>query len=397
MSSKPIAYYKELIELYLNAQCTPEQEKELWMYLSSSRSNKPLLEKIKHKFSLDADTPQLLDTGESRRILTEIMESIGKLRMTPKRGYVQLLKIAAVLILVAGTFFIIRNRSYNRPGAQKALAGSDVPPGGNKGFLVLSNGTRVSLEMIKVGDTIKKNGLIIAKSGNGEVRMHTAENSDTAGEQPQMNTVQTPVGGQYKVTLSDGTMVWMNAESVLKFPASFTDTERLVQAEGELYFEVTKDATRPFKVQTGQQVVEVLGTHFSIKSSTNNAIVKTALLEGRIRITGGASSPQILEPGEVSEYQAKTNELKITAYKNLEETTAWKDGYFLFDSTDFIAVQDQLQKWYNVTFVYEQVPRVQFFGKVPRNVPLSRVLRLMEMVGEVKFKIEGRKIYVITE
>jgi len=394
--SKSAAYYKELIAQYLNGVCTPEQEKELWMYLSSSRSNRELLKKMKQQFNLDADVPLLLDHTDSQRILSKVAEAIGRPRMIARRGYGRLLKIAAVLVLMAGTIFFIATRKSSRPG-QTAQLNEDVAPGGNRGFIILSNGNKVDFEEIKIGDTVRTNGMIIAKSGEGEIRMRAGERTGTADTLPQINTIQTPVGGQYKVTLSDGTMVWMNAASILKFPASFTDTERSVQAAGELYFEVAKDAARPFKVQTGEQVVEVLGTHFSIKSSAGNAMVKTTLLEGRIRITGGAAHSRILKPGEASEFQANTRELKVTAYKNTDEVTAWKDGYFSFDSTDFITAQEQLEKWYDVTFMYNKVPQMQFFGKVPRNVPLSRVLKLMEMVGDIKFKTEGRKIYVTSE
>lgn len=395
--SKSTAYYDGLVDLYLNGKCTPEQEKELWMFLSSSRSNRVLLKKMKQQFHLHAEAPPLLDDGDRKRLLNRVIRAIGQPEMIPGRNYTKLLKIAAVLVLAAGTAFFFINRIYNRSGAQTELVNADVLPGGNKGFMVLSSGTRVDFQALKVGDSVKRDGLTIAKSGEGAIRVHSADGMAPVDTLSRMNTIQTPVGGQYQVTLSDGTIVWMNAGSVLKFPASFTETARLVQAEGELYFEVAKDAARPFRVKTGAQLVEVLGTHFSVKSNADNAVVKTTLLEGRIRISGGTAHAQILKPGEVSEYQATTNELKIMSYKNPEEATAWKNGYFLFDSTDFITIQEQLEKWYDVTFTYDQVPQMQFFGKVPRNVPLSRVLKLMEMVGAIKFKIEGRTIHVTTE
>ncbi|MBO9619863.1 MAG: FecR domain-containing protein [Niabella sp.] len=394
MISKSAAYYNGLIELYLNGQCTPEQEKELWMYLSSSRSNKAILDQLQKKFDLDTADPQLLDDSDSKRLFNKITEVIGRPESIPWRACIKWLRFAAILVVLAGAVILFVSRTQVGDNAPPKLVKNDVLPGGNRGIMVLAGGARIDFERIRIGDTVKESGLVIAKTGNGEVRMRNSGSPVSAGEQPQMNTIQTPVGGQYKVTLSDGTTVWMNAGSVLKFPVTFTDTERSVQAEGELYFEVAKDAAHPFRVKTGEQVVEVLGTHFSVKSNANNAIVKTTLLEGRIRISGGTAQPRILEPGEASEFQAKTNELKVTAYKNPEAVTAWKDGYFSFDSTDFITVQEQLEKWYDVRFVYAEVPQMQFFGKVPRNVPLSRVLKLMEMVGAIKFKIDGREVYV---
>ncbi|AHF17193.1 FecR family protein [Niabella soli] len=394
MISKSTAYYNGLIEGYLNGQCTPEQEKELWMYLSSSRSNKTILDQLQKKFDLDAVAPQLLDGGNSKRIFNKITEAMGRPGRIPKQGYIKWLGIAAMLVVLAGTIILFVSRAPGGGSAPQKLVKGDVPPGGNRGVMVLAGGARIDFEKITIGDSVKESGLVIAKTGEGEVRMRTAGNAVDTGEQPQMNTIQTPVGGQYKVTLSDGTTVWMNAGSVLKFPVTFTDTERSVQAEGELYFEVAKDAAHPFKVKTGEQVAEVLGTHFSVKSNANNAIVKTTLLEGRIRISGGTAQPRILEPGEASEFKAKTSELKVTVNKNPEEVTAWKNGYFLFDSTNFSTVQEQLEKWYDVTFLYAEVPQMQFFGKVPRNVPLSHVLKLMEMVGAIKFKIRGREVYV---
>lgn len=254
---------------------------------------------------------------------------MGRPGRIPKQGYIKWLGIAAMLVVLAGTIILFVSRAPGGGSAPQKLVKGDVPPGGNRGVMVLAGGARIDFEKITIGDSVKESGLVIAKTGEGEVRMRTAGNAVDTGEQPQMNTIQTPVGGQYKVTLSDGTTVWMNAGSVLKFPVTFTDTERSVQAEGELYFEVAKDAAHPFKVKTGEQVAEVLGTHFSVKSNANNAIVKTTLLEGRIRISGGTAQPRILEPGEASEFKAKTSELKVTVNKNPEEVTAWKNGYFL--------------------------------------------------------------------
>ena len=212
------------------------------------------------------------------------------------------------------------------------------------------------------------------------------------------NILSTPYGGQYQVTLPDGTIVWLNSASNLRYPTSFTGHERRVEITGEAYFEVAKNARQPFKVKINLSngegsEVEVLGTHFNINAYDDETTIRTTLFEGSVKINQSTGTTQI-KPGQQLQ-TGKTGQIKIINNADLEETIAWKEGRFQFGNADINCIMRQLARWYDIDVKYEGNISRHFSGIIPRNVNLLKVLNMLELTGEVNFKVEGKKVIVI--
>ena len=313
---------------------------------------------------------------------------------------------AAIFILVSGSIVYIYS-TFSSPGKIVKIPGNnmlhDRAPGGNKAILTLSDGSTIVLDSAHNGALTQQGNTKVVKLDSGQL----AYRSGTGGPQGtgvQYNTIATPRGGQYQVVLPDGTKVWLNAASSLKFPTAFARNERSVDLAGEAYFEVAKNAGAPFKVhiithqaaEPGQGSpggeVEVLGTHFNVNAYDDEAAIKTTLLEGSVRVSKGREHG-LLQPGQQAQLNRK-GDLHLVLDANTEEAIAWKNGYFQFEEADVRTVMRQLARWYDVEVSYEgPAPERQFGGQMPRGVNLSEVLRILQE-SNVHFRIEGKKLVV---
>lgn len=301
---------------------------------------------------------------------------------------------AALLLSISITFYYYNSKVsiQNTNGVVK----NDIAPGGNKAILTLADGSKVVLDDKKNGQLAKQGQTVIQKRGSGLLTYLSAALSSQSTTTVAYNTISTPRGGQYKVILSDGTQVWLNAASSLKFPAAFLGKERNVELTGEAYFEVAKNKAMPFHVLAAGQVVEVLGTHFNVNAYTDEESLKTTLLEGLVKVNKGVSFA-MLKPGQ----QAIINNndanpvIKVADVPDADEVMAWKDGKFYFNNTDIKTVMRQIGRWYNVDIEYAgKIPGSDgFTGTFSRNMTASKALKVLEFSG-VDFKIEGRKIIV---
>lgn len=291
---------------------------------------------------------------------------------------------------------------------EKALSDINqvIAPGGNKAVLTLSDGTDIPLDTIEEGEIAEQSGISIVKRGAGQLVYGTTNSvlNDPdlllSYKGPQSyNTITTPRGGQYQVVLPDGTKVWLNAASSLRFPTLFNTEERLVELQGEAYFEVTKNKKMPFRVITKTQQVEVLGTSFNISSYEDEAITKTSVLEGSVKVNQLSSSTsrrvksEILKSGQQSVLQGGT--MKVFSV-NIQESLAWKNNKFMFANENIESVMRKIARWYDVEIVYrDNVSHKAIWGSISRFEDISEILNLLELTGSVHFKIEGRRIYVM--
>jgi len=302
---------------------------------------------------------------------------------------------AAVILLVAGSvvFFIVTRKP--NPGAsvtamKKALQ-HDVPPGGNRAVLTLADGSSIVLDSAHNGSLAQQGNTKILKLDAGQLSYNTGA---AATGQVLYNIITTPRGGQYEVTLPDGTEVWLNAASSLRFPTAFTGNERDVELTGEAYFEVAKNPARPFHVKVDKEDVEVLGTHFNIMAYNNEQSVNTTLLEGRVKVTGNGTMQNIL-PGQQSVLDNSTSGLKVKEV-NTALAVAWKNGLFRFKETNIRELMRQVERWYDVNVEYKTEGKDQdYTGIVPRSQNVSALLQMLELTGTVHFYVEGRKIIVL--
>lgn len=273
----------------------------------------------------------------------------------------------------------------------------DVAPGGNKAVLTLANGHPILLDSAANGELSKQGSSRVVKLSSGKL-LYEAQAAEAAGSNviaELYNTLETPAAGQFQVTLPDGTAVWLNNASTLRYPTHFSGRERLVELRGEAYFEVAKNTGKPFRVkvlQVGHGLdVEVLGTAFNIMAYSDEGTVKTTLLEGAVNVRNDAQAVR-LHPGEQARLD---NQQRLqVGLVDTRGVIAWKKGFFNFDNSDLRTVMRQLSRWYAIEVVYDaKVPDRWFDGAISRNLNLSQVLNILEK-NQVHFTLEDKKLIV---
>jgi transmembrane sensor len=270
----------------------------------------------------------------------------------------------------------------------------DIPSGGNRAMLTLSNGQKIDLTHAANGSVAVQQGTRVLKNRAGLLVYDDSAGPGAKGEARE-NTVTTPVGGTWQLCLPDGTRVWLNNSSSLTYPSHFRgQSERMVTLTGEAYFEVAKDKRHPFIVQSGGQEVKVLGTHFDINAFADEHVVRTTLLEGLVTVSAADKKlTQKLFPGSQSLLQGGS--LKLTR-ANIEQVVAWKNGYFRFDNTPIEQVMRELARWYDIDVRFDgPLPTEKLNGRISRSKNISKVLNALAATKTVHFKIEGRRVTVM--
>lgn len=345
--------------------------------------------------------------GEKEEVERELYERIS----TDLPGYktkfrsFPYLKIAAAVILITisiGVLIQNQQQELSPTYTEESRLKQDVDPGTNKAVLTLSDGTVLNLDESQSGILADQGGAQIKKMEDGQIAYTSAENLQNGdlGENV-FNTITIPRGGQYKLMLPDGTKVWLNASSSLKFPVSFIGNNRVVELEGEAYFEVAaiyrknSSQRQPFIVKTSSQQIEVLGTHFNVNAYRNEEVVKTTLVEGKVKISSIATGEsRTLKQGQQTQV-SKTGNIRLFEDIDTEEVMAWKNGMFYFNNTDLATIMRQLSRWYNVEVDIDNMPQRKFNGALSRDVKLSQVLKMMETTSGLKFKIDERRISML--
>lgn len=379
---------QELIQKYTRGLCTPEEKAIVESgFLSDLKSN---------KVNVSAEEVEL----ESHRMLKNINDHISAGETRGNKPYTlfsKTLAIAASILLVAGFGWLFYD-NYRPDIKQDATYSNNIKPGGNKAYLTLSDGKRIILTDAANGEIARQSGIKVIKTADGQVIYEITEAQKLVKGAAIYNTIETPKGGQYQLKLPDGTKVWLNAASSLRFPTSFAALkERKVQLNGEAYFEVAKDKNKAFLVSTVNQVIEVLGTHFNVNSYSDNAGTKTTLLEGAVKITSDKNITKVLKPGQ----QAEVTDKIIVSDANTEEAVAWKNGYFMFMNEPIESIMKKISRWYDVEIIYQdKLQNKALWGTVSRYKDVSEVLKRLELTGVVHFKVdvksnEERRIIVM--
>jgi len=381
----------ELMTGYLRGSLDAVAQAELEAWVNASDRNKAFFEACQDEGLLREDFIHY-HTTDLGLTWAMVMRKIHAKSVTTvpvrvrKMAFVHYVSTAAVLLvtLSIGLYFFIASRQLEW---SQELAFSRVKPGGNKAYLVLSDGKRIALNDVTTGRLAMEAGVEIRKNSEGKL-IYVVK--DKSGVADQFNTVETPRGGQYELILLDGTKVWLNASSKLVYPVSFSGTgARRVELTGEAYFEVAKDKTHPFKVISAGQEVEVLGTHFDINSYADEPVVRTTLLEGSVRVNGNT----VLKPGEQS--VLSDGKLNVRSV-NTDHVTDWKNGEFVFDNESLPSILRKVSRWYNVEveFVNPDLRAITFTGSVSRFETVSGVLKALQRTSKVHFVIEGNVIKV---
>ncbi|MEV4881564.1 FecR domain-containing protein [Chitinophaga ginsengisegetis] len=385
-----------LLQQRLSGNETAAEQEELYTLLEDDGNMEILmaaLTDLMWQAPADAATPDtaartaLLQSITGADLTTPFVETAQPMKTVYRFWWAA--AVVAGLLFATGLYFLFRPVASVKP--TPALAQrykNDIAPGGNKAMLTLADGSRIVLDEAK-NDTLGKQGSTsIIKLQNGQVLYHA-----TGATTPvTYNTLSTPRGGQYQLTLPDGTRVWLNAASSLHFPTAFTGSNRTVELTGEGYFEVAPLSGKPFLVKANGADITVLGTHFNIMAYTNESALAVTLLEGAVNVGRNGTIKKLL-PGQQARI-SNNNNITVTG-ADVQEAVAWKNGFFIFDRADITTVMRQLERWYDIEVVYEGMPpQMLFGGGMQRSLPLSGILKILEKNG-VLFKIEGRKITVL--
>ncbi len=368
---------KELLEKYKSGKCSTKE--------------KLLLQKWFHHLHEDELTE--LTESDLKTAKKEFRKKIAsEINISSKNTlWPRIVSAAAIIIIISvGTLFYLGYIKKSDAKHAVSEAKNDISPGGNIATLTLADGRKISLTDAENGQLAEQSGIKISKTADGqlvyEVRHLEGSTSEKSLPAARMtyNTIETPPGGQYQVILPDGSKVWLNSASSLRYPVKFTGNERRVEISGEAYFEVAHNSKMPFRVINSSQIVEVLGTHFNIMAYPDESSTNTTLLEGSVRIIKENKS-KVISPGQQT--RVKNGNIDVASV-DVTQVTAWKEGYFMFKNEDIQSIMRQISRWYNLEVKYEgDIPEKVFGGKISRTRNVSEVLEILESTGSIRFKI----------
>jgi transmembrane sensor len=378
-----------LFEKQLSKTLTGEEKTELKQFLADPGNEEAIKEVISNLYSAGGSEIHM-DEEVSNEILQTIFTSkkpAKLIALSTQKNYFRLIAAASIMIIATLSVLFIFNRK-NHVSTQTATIQnpSQIAPGQEGAVLTLSDGKQIILDKVSNGQVATDGGNSIIKNG-AKIEYGAVNGSGQAS----YNTMTTPRGRTFQLTLSDGSKIWMNAASSIRYPTVFNSSERKVEISGEVYFEIAHDALKPFRVMVKNTEIEVLGTHFNVSAYSDESVMKATLLEGKIRLkeNGGIA---LLKPGQQA--QITNGNITLLDDPDLNQVMAWQRGLFEFNKTDLTTIMRQISRWYDIDVIYEQKPGdAKYGGGLSRNLPLSEVLKLLEYNG-VKFRLEGEKIFV---
>lgn len=382
-----------LIAGFLQDRLTPDEHRELDNWVTASLDNQRLFEELTDPAKIEEGNA-MLRRSRPDQLLQQVKR---RLRFTVPRRPVTLQRIwpylasACLLIVVVVTLLKTEDNGGQRGKMQTESVTYDLPPGSNKATLTLADGTTRRLDSAIQGTLATQGGASVRKDDSDWLAYQMGVSNSM--EAPVFNILNVPRGGAFRLLLSDGTRVWLNAESSLKYPAAFTGKEREIELSGEAYFEVAQDASRPFIVRTSNVETLVLGTTFDINTYPEKKTIDITLAQGLVKVRP-INSPQkaaLLRPGQQAEVDRAGSQVKV-AWANVVTTLAWKNGLFVFQNTPLDEVLVQIGRWYNVSTADSTTSANHFNASIPRSVPVSRLLHMLEQTGQVHFRIATGKI-----
>ena len=384
-----------LIQRYSENTATPAELKELSDFIAESPDDELFTDVMMEQMGRD---PLINKNIPAFEVLADRVVEITR----PRRSYKWMWAAACMLLVMAGAIYIrlLRKEPVLTAKKEEKTAPAVVVPGKTGAILTLSDGSTIVLDSMGTGKVASQNGADVLVQQGKLAYVSSGRVSGSGSGAMVYNTLSTPTGRQYHIQLPDGTEVWLNAASSIHYPTVFSGTERVVDITGEAYFEVAKDAARPFKVKAGQGAqIDVLGTHFNVNAYSNEPAIATTLLEGSVRFRGrggpnGEEKSELLKPGQQTQYDQASHALTVANDVETAQVVAWKNGKFDFNDMGLKKVMQQLERWYDIDVVYEKnVPDIKFFGKMTENIPLNDLLIILEK-SKVHFQMQGRKLIV---
>ncbi|MBO9631481.1 MAG: FecR domain-containing protein [Chitinophagaceae bacterium] len=392
----------QLLELYAGNKATATETAELFAYIRETETGQPLQERIEALLAEEQPGNQLPVAVNWNKMFAQITgqpmeQEAAIVPMSWYKKHQRKLAVAAVLLLSGGALWLSMRDHSNDPVKEKEIVAitNDLPPGRSGAILQLADGSSIVLDSAGNGLVATQGGAEIRKLPNGEL-VYKAGKSGNA--ESMLNTMSTPKGRQFQLSLPDGTKVWLNAGSSITYPVAFTGKTRTVSVKGEVYFDVATKAAQPFRVQTTAGLnIEVLGTAFNINAYEDMGSVNTTLIEGAVKLsaTGSSQPATILKPGQELSMNKEDKKMQLNEQADIGKTIAWKNGYFNFEGSNVEEVMKELERWYDVEVVYEgAIPKKEFVGEMNRQLSLATVLKALSGTG-INFKLEGKKLTVM--
>lgn len=380
-----------LIAGFIRHTLTENEHDELDEWVNESDHNMQLFEDLTDEKNLFANL-EWMDKVQTERSY-QLMQQKGAFNIPSKRIYNRKVWLLAASVIVLLSVFFVYKYTLNKRSSIEDIVIVDttlLKPGGKHATLVLGDGKVIDLSYAKTGVIQDGSGSLVSKTADGEL---VYAKDSLSSHVAAFHTLSTPVGGQYQVTLPDGTKVWLNAATSIKYPPAFGDTERKVELTGEAYFEVAKNQQKPFIVLLEDSTtIIVTGTHFNIHSYNNEKEQQVTLLEGSVTVSNAGNITK-LEPG--TQALIKDKEIAKRNVPDAEEVTGWKDGLFVFRDATIESIMMQIARWYDARIVYKAKTKQLFNATILRKEPLVKILKLLELNGYVHFKTENKTIYVL--
>jgi ferric-dicitrate binding protein FerR (iron transport regulator) len=391
-------YINQLLYKYLDDQASEEEVRALFTELEGQRDQAGWEELLLPVFEAKKQVNDY-NPAQWEEMISNILQHPPATVAVPAKTirlfpFPRMVAAAVVLLVIASGMLLWRSGKMTDDRLQ-VTGKADIAPVGNKAVLTLADGSTVLLDSSAKGLLAQQAGMQITKSADGELMYKSVIGHQSSVISSAFNTLSTPRGGQYKLTLPDGTQVWLNAATTLRYPVHFAADERRVEMTGEAYFEVTANAKAPFKVISNGQEVKVLGTEFNVNAYTDENNIKTTLIQGSVSVTNPTSAnptSAILRPGQQA--QVNGNRVIVADNVNLEQVVAWKNGQLAMENLDLKAVMRQISRWYDVEVVYDgALPGGRFGGILDQKLYLSNIMEVLEERG-VRCRLEGQKLYI---
>ena len=382
-------YY--LFTKYYDKSASHTERDELFTYLSDNKNeidDEIVRQLFNEKFLISNDND--VDFNESRiwHNIKGKSDEYSAANNTKTHNILKYLSVAAILVAIGiFTLFISKYYRDSRIESTSSIISHDVPPGGNKAILTLADGSKVNLDTLSVGTLINDNDTYIEKLDNGQIRYSTAANPSNS---INYNVIQTPVGGTFQIKLPDGSLVCLNALSKMKYPIQFNSDIREIELNGEAYFEIAHDKSRPFYINTEtNNKIKVLGTKFNVKSY--DKVTLTSVVEGSVSVNSKIQS-KILKRNQA--LLISKDEFEFYDNRNVSEDISWKDGYFSRKNIRLVDMLDQISRWYGVRIINEDNVDLDLVISVRKDMYLSDLIKILELTNEVKLTYKNEIIYV---
>jgi len=377
-----------LLSKRLQEKLSDDEEHEIEQWREASDKNRLLFEQLIDGQSVKPSLERM-QGYDAEPAISRWKTHIAIQQKQNKRRYYAF--AASIILLLSIGIFL--NNNYK---LFDAIEPGDITPGSSKAHLILADGSVLSLDSLPFGASTNRAGIQISKTADGKISCNYLQTNARIDTPAAYNTISTPLGGEYQVVLPDGSNVWLNANSSLRFPSRFPAKKRAVELHGEAYFEVAANANAPFVVVTNKQTIQVLGTKFNIRAYKEDQMTKTTLLEGSVQVRT-ASHKQLIQPGQEARTHFNADNLEVVS-GDVNEAVAWKNGYFIFNDESIVDIMSKVSRWYNIEVVYEgHVKSKIFAGTFSKKKSLQKLLESFASTEQISYKIVGRRVTIMSE